>query len=186
MEIVSDRQVTFKKDICEKYTLKWKSKNWWAVFTISGEGMFNVQSDFGNYSYWWRSPGHRSFKEFLIDLEPTYTMGKLNDQRPRVFDVKSTVNSLKKEVIERRKEGEITQEFARSCFDDIDRIRRENSDTVDQYFSILHEISFLPKLYDFDYSMIPCRTEYDPMLQGFMKHIYPEFVRILKEELQDN
>lgn len=44
------KEYTIEKSTCEKYTLRW-ARSGWAIFTIDENGLFNCQSDYGDYQY---------------------------------------------------------------------------------------------------------------------------------------
>ena len=43
-----------------------------------GQGLLQIHSDWGTYSYYWGSMGERSLREFLLDTSPSYVEGKLS------------------------------------------------------------------------------------------------------------
>jgi hypothetical protein len=62
------KDYTFKKSTCERYDLRWK-RSGWAIFTIDENGgLFNCQSDYGDYCYSWPNHGRKSFKHFILEL----------------------------------------------------------------------------------------------------------------------
>lgn len=61
----------------ETYTLRYNNGAWLAQIVITSDGMFAAVSDWGNFSFAWRSIGKRSFKDFLKDLGTDYFASKM-------------------------------------------------------------------------------------------------------------
>ena len=55
----------------ETFHLKTKNGGWLGQVTITADGMFAAVTDYGNFSYTWRSFGD-NFKDFLISLSAEY------------------------------------------------------------------------------------------------------------------
>lgn len=65
----------------------------WAIFDLDpGRGLFNVQSDCGNYAYRWPERGNMFLKLFL-NMTESYLLGKLCG-KPEEFDEKGTIESI--------------------------------------------------------------------------------------------
>jgi len=64
--------------IAETFTLRKENGGWLAQIVITSDGMFSAVSDYGNFSFSWRSIGSCTFKEFLISLNIGYFGGKMN------------------------------------------------------------------------------------------------------------
>lgn len=67
------------KVTAESYTLTYKEHGGWlAQVVLTSDGMFAAVSDWGNFSYAWRSYGDRSFKEFIMSLNVDYFESKMS------------------------------------------------------------------------------------------------------------
>ena len=177
---INDTKCT--KSTCEKYTLRFNDGYDWAIFTIDNIGMFNCQSSFGNYAYHWSSFGS-CFKSFLVKLDISYLLIKLCKRD--YFDMDSHIKKCKKEIFRMRRESEITKDQAKEAFEFI----TEGLDSCGSYdvtvyaiyeSSIINEISG-----DVCYSEFMPDKDYSPQQYAFVKSIYPEFVKILKAELNE-
>ncbi len=60
----------------KSYTLYSESGSWLGQVVITNDGMFGSVTDWGNFSYSWRSFGE-DFRSFLIGLNEQYFGGKL-------------------------------------------------------------------------------------------------------------
>ena len=61
----------------ESYTLKDDRGYWLGQVVLTSDGMFASVTDYGNFSFAWRSYGDMSFKEFLIGLGEDYFATKM-------------------------------------------------------------------------------------------------------------
>lgn len=62
------------------YTLKYdisKGGGWLGQIVLTSDGMFAAVTDWGNFSFAWRSYGSRTFKEFLLTLSVEYFATKM-------------------------------------------------------------------------------------------------------------
>ena len=167
----------------QKYTLRWKNMPWWAVFIITDDGMLFVQSDFGSYSHWWTSMG-QPVREFLLSIDNSYLAGKLALGRDdlRVLDVNQTINNLKQNIIEARRETVLDEAAARDLYDDIVSLSKivYYGTSDDSLYHQFMEYKNLSEHFGFD---VPTSKMWDPMLQGFLDNIWPAFRQVLQEEL---
>lgn len=103
------------------------------VYKIGREAIITLQPSTGyvsvscpwhdelNGCHWWNSRGTDSLRKFLIGLERSYAMGKLfGHKNLEEFDLDASVNSLKREIIERRRQRDITEKEARDLWDRAD------------------------------------------------------------------
>lgn len=59
----------------KSYTLRTENGHWLAQIVITSDGMFSSVTDWGNFSFAWRSFGEKSldnFKKFLTELDVSY------------------------------------------------------------------------------------------------------------------
>jgi len=74
-----------------------------------------------NGCHWWSARGDESLHTFLCSLNRSYAMDKLFCPNAlNEFDLESSVASLKRDTIERRRAGELTSEEARDLWDQAD------------------------------------------------------------------
>lgn len=59
------------------YTLKNESGGWLGQVVLTEDGMFAAVTDWGNFSFAWRSYGDRTFKEFLLTISEDYFASKM-------------------------------------------------------------------------------------------------------------
>jgi len=62
--------------VAESITLKTQNGGWLGQVVITSDGMFAAVTDYGNFSYSWRSFGD-DFKKFLLKLDTTYFASKM-------------------------------------------------------------------------------------------------------------
>lgn len=179
-----DVKVALQKKQCEQYILRWKKGYCWVVIFIDEDlGMISVQSDYGDYGYRWGSPG-MPFKEFLISINNDYLMGKFHMGQRMHFEKEETIKSIQRDIIKARREnGDIEASEARECWKELEYVE-DIGDSQDAFFERFFNDcrGVMEKIYGNDYTSIPCHTVYPYQLQGFVKEIWPEFIKILKQE----
>lgn len=108
-------------DTARVYKLR-SDKGWgWANITIREwprGGSIDVQSDFDSYSNTWSAVGDRPFREFLLQLDFGYFMGKAKPGYMR-FDADATAAAVRRMIIEQRRDGELAQRDAREMYDNL-------------------------------------------------------------------
>ncbi|MFW9970258.1 MAG: hypothetical protein ACFFDF_08670 [Candidatus Odinarchaeota archaeon] len=57
-----------KKSMSERYDIRFGRCGWATITIDENGGLFNCQSDYGDYSYSWPRHGRKSFKHFLIEI----------------------------------------------------------------------------------------------------------------------
>ena len=185
--------ITLEKSKCDKYVLRSKDQHWWAVFMISEDGFVSIQSDYGDYNYCWSSRGDQTIKEFLIDCNDDYLMGKLGMNLPKEFNGGKTAQRIKEDILRERKQRYIESNLARFYFDLCKEIKylytiQDFEDYINsEHFSglpskALENLSLLD-FYEKDYSSIPVIMDKPQQLKAFFEHIWPPFIEILKEEI---
>ncbi|HEY3499640.1 MAG TPA: hypothetical protein VGK73_33345 [Polyangiaceae bacterium] len=142
----------------------------WGRFWLTSDGCLSILSDFGNYGYWWGSPGCE-FRRFLTRAGVEYIANKLAGGEED-YDGRETVKLVKASILELRRAGRYTREWAR---DEWDRIKLYDLDeSYDEWFRN---------------TRIPDAHELSPVyvtpfqLQAFMRKLWPVFVEALKNEL---
>ena len=144
----------------------------WARIWITDDGCFSCLSDFGNYGYWWGSPGCE-FRQFLCRVDDYYLATKLSGGE-KEYDGEATAKRWMKQICELRRERNIDAEKAR---DEWWLIR--NCSNLHSEFD-LYEWYTATKL-DIDDGGGVYRTPIQ--LQMFIKRLWPLFIAQLRAEL---
>jgi hypothetical protein len=61
----------------KSYTLRTESGQWLGQVILTSDGVFASVTDYGNFSYAWRSTGEKDFREFIISLNNSYFGDKM-------------------------------------------------------------------------------------------------------------
>lgn len=195
----------FNKSTMERYDIRLNGESaWrcqWANISISSDGMFNAQTDCGDFNYYWGSFGD-CFKKFLVDIcskDSSYLYSKIHShERDGRIDVEKTITNMKKRVIESRKEAglrllgkdDLTEEDARYLWDELESIQNSHGEISVDAFSSLYYYE-LPKeerdkvFHDEDlwYGDLLVTTP-DREAKTFCEVVAPMFAEILKAELE--
>ena len=191
------------KSMMERYNIRLKGgDHWrcaWAIISISNDGVFNAQTDCGNFSYRWGSFGD-CFKSFLIDIcskDTDYLYRKISDpDREGRIDMEKTVENMKRRVIQRRREygihflrEELTPNEARDLWDSLEDIESHGEVSNDAFASIFyHELPSegRRKVFadEFWYDDLLVTTP-DRQAKTFCEVVAPIFAEILKNELSE-
>jgi hypothetical protein len=175
--------VRCEKSTASRYTLR--DKGWWADITVSHDGFVNIQSDYGSYSYCWSAFGDSIFK-FLCQCDTDYLYHKFGGLLPREFNIKKTVQAIKKDILEHRKEYpdsvDFNPKFLRELWDRVSMFEREFIHDSNDFYRAVEESSQLPFFYGYDMSAIPVYTDHNFSLNAFLTKIWPEFIAVLKGE----
>lgn len=174
---------TFKKSTCERYDLRWGGCGWATIMIDENGGVFNAQSDYGDYSYSWPHHGRESFKHFILELarEGSYFLGKVSDIS--YFNHDETLKAWKKAIIEMRRDGECTREKAREAWDYLIDVADEcygNATVLELKVYESHEVGSLCSEPWYVFEVI---KDYPPGAKCFAKEVLPMFAEILKKEL---
>ena len=145
----------------------------WAEIVIGSNGFFASVSDYGNYAYAWRHTGVKDFREFLAGVHSDYLMSKLGQGR-KEFDGDRTQALLKEKILGARREQKLSRdearlewEMAEALAGGVVSLEMWAQDTVWFRDSSWEDICYGP--------------ERD--LQAFAKEVWPRFVTILQNEL---
>ena len=151
----------------------------WADITIrswKGGGAIDVQSDYGSYSCQWGATGRDDIREFLIGLDYGYFMGKAHPSRGYATDWDLTAEDVKRLILKDRRDGGISAEDARKCMD--------GANAIEWGEAAFYEMRDYPELARFySESDYPKRTVKQGQCNGFWTVIWPEIVRVWKEEI---
>ena len=192
------------KSKMERYDIRLKSgRCQWAIISISDDGVFNAQTDCGDFSYRWGSFGD-CFKSFLIDIcrnDSSYLYGKIHSHdREGNIDVDKTIANMKEKIIENRKEYrnqtsyvsdyELSLDEARYLWMELDDVLSCHSEiSPDAFASIFyHELPSEErnKVFsdEFWYDDILVHTS-DRQAEAFCEVVAPIFGEILENELSN-
>ncbi|WP_339118922.1 hypothetical protein [Halomonas sp. BMC6] len=144
-------------------------------------GTIQISGDFGPWSHTWTHVGDGSFIDFLGKLNFDYAMNKLlGCDDLYVFDAEQTINGIRKTVLERRRENELTAEQAREYWDELANI---DATTEREFFDSLNDISWYggrgdfvsltSALYDDDISQMPILTSPKGNTLYFWENLWP-------------
>lgn len=171
------------KSTCEKYTLNFNDGWDYAIFTIDDTGMFNCQSTFGNYGYYWSSFGE-NFKEFLCELREDYLLTKLCQRT--YFNTQDYIEKCSETIINMRRKSELNKEQAREAWNFFNQELEDCGDSIDLVSDKINRSEILDDITGSDvwYSDFAPELDHSPSDRDFVSNIYPMFVKILKEELK--
>ena len=96
----------------------------WARFWVTDDGCLSIISDFGNYGYWWHSPGVE-FRAFLASDRgsPDYIGAKLHSGQRDWLYAHDTERAIKRKIISLRRDrlwsaGQARAEWDLASIDD--------------------------------------------------------------------
>ena len=115
--------------VLRRYVIPSEQGEGWAEVVIGSNGFFAAVSDYGDYCYSWSAHGREDFRLFVIELEQDwdYAATKLGGyEKNHVFDAEATAKSIKKEVLERRRQKSITLERAQEEREYAEELERKN------------------------------------------------------------
>jgi hypothetical protein len=179
---------TVEKKTVVQYHIRPSDGFGWGIFMIDFDNyLVSANTDFGNYSYQWSSPGS-SFKKFLVRIftkDHNYVMGKFGSNE-YIFDYKKTMQSFKKMILERRRNHDCTREEAREAYDLIDTVDLYGYDNNPDL--LLHTLleKKIPANALF-YEDIIHGMEYKrcPRLVNFCEILLPMLAEVLQKELEE-
>lgn len=172
--------MTFSKQKAEHYSIV-KGMEWAEFFIIDHEksGSISVISTFGNYAYHYSNIGSQKFKEFLTKTSFHSFMGKTFPEYDG-FDCDKTIEAIKKDLFEARREKELSKEQVRDYYDEIEYLYCHTDEVSFNYeFQDLQVASF----FDFSPSEFK-QTSISSQAQGFWDEFWIPFTKMLTEELQ--
>lgn len=143
----------------------------WARIWITDDGCISIMSDFGNWGYWFGSPGCE-FRKFLTRCDDDYISKKLADGE-REYDGERTFANVRREIIRLRRDG-LSAELARHEWELCERFSKlENREdfALWQAESVIDPSELASFVYPFQ-------------LQHFVKRLWPLFVMQLRAEIE--
>ena len=179
------------KSVAERYTLRTQfskedvlTHSWWADIMISQDGFVNIQSDYGDYCYRWDSFG-RSIKEFLVDCDYSYLYGKFGRGLSKEFNYNASLKRIQQDILRFRKDTDIDEKDARKYWDIALIMKKLHCSDTTEWYQLLTE-NEMAVLYHCDLEYAPCVTDDNYQLKIFLKEIWPELIKILKEEINEH
>ncbi|KVO11762.1 hypothetical protein [Burkholderia ubonensis] len=176
-------QVTKEQPI-ERYSLRGDHGVWatialrgWEATSASGDvhhcGEILINSDYGNYAYAWGSMGC-PLKQFLIEIDRGYLLNKLAGLSLYEFDFDASVERVKREILQQRRDGSLDRDEAREAWNDIP----SDNQGKDLFINELFRIDCLgEEPWHF------AKERERPELGGFYKHVWTPFTEHLRAEL---
>lgn len=177
-------EYSFKKSTSERYDIRLKDCYGWAIITIDENGgLFNAQSDYGNYSYSWPNHGRKSFKHFLLELvrDKSYFLGKVSNER--YYYQEKTEIAWKEQILEDRKEGFLNKEQARELWNEIIGFDYYTSDENIQHQC--YENDIVCQYYGEPWENFEVVRGFSPQANLFAERIMPILGEIIKKELTE-
>lgn len=145
-------------------------KSGWARIWITDDGCISIMSDWGNYGYWFGSPGCE-FRLFLTGCDDDYLGNKFAAGKTE-FDGEETVEAIRERILYLRRERRISFLAARqewsslpTCFD------------TPEDFRCWGDESSMEDLYEYSRYVRP------HAVRQLMKNVWPLFAAQLKAEL---
>lgn len=151
-------------------------------------GEILIHSSYGSWANSWGYCGSQ-FKQFLIGLNFDYIFTKFMGHEFKVFDGELSVRRLRDRLIESRKEGGVTKDEARECWDEIEgresELESSEREFVDAVYAIVHRVDSgrVQRIFCEPWELI--RKTADQQAVGFWRDIWPEFAAALKAELAE-
>lgn len=182
----SNKVIIDKKET-QTYTLRGEYGLWAKINLEYGPTSVNVMisSDYGSYDYWWGATGSNP-KAFLTRIDMYYTMKKLMGgydatQEP---DHESTIRSIKKKIIEVRREyqKDLSKDDAREAWNDMIGYVNDYGTGEIYYKSMIEHDSFEAIFCDTE--AIPFETKLKGQAKDFWEKIWTPFTDELKKELE--
>ena len=172
------------KTLTETYTLRGEHGLWAKINLDCGEKSVNVMisSDYGEFNYYWGSTGYIP-KKFLCRLDMHYAMKKLMGSTQNMYepDFPSRIKSVNKQIIEARRESEITKDQARNAWNEAIEIFEYCGNSNDIYYSRFMESDKFNNIF-YDWESIPEDDKLKPKVKMFWDNIWLPFTRELRKE----
>lgn len=146
----------------------------WARIWITDDGSFSCLSDYGNYGYWWGSPGCE-FRRFLTQVDSHYLTGKLQNGERDEYDGDATLLRIQRHISTELRAKRLTGMEAKR-----ERDLLKNHDIVDGE----HHLFCWWQESRLDWSdQTPGVYRTPIQLAAFVEKVWPLFVSQLRTEL---
>lgn len=148
----------------------------WARIWITQDGCISVLSDYGNFGYWFGSPGCE-FRKFLTGVcEWDYLVRKFTESDKSICNPDASFKSIKKHILEYRRDGHLDRESAREEWDLLHQ-NRDMGPLEQTYWYEETKLGDAAELFTYE-------KEGYQAASAFAEHIWPLFVEQLKAELE--
>lgn len=167
----------------------------WAVFSLrvgpraddsDGPILLQIYSSYGQFAHWWHAPGG-GWRDFLKGLNRHYAMGKLvaDHSGLEVFCIETAEKTLRRRVIEARREGAIIggrparskvvdKVVARECWQQAEGVIEAEPTSVDHFWSLVFHTQDLSQL--FDCCDLAKTTVEAPQIIAFWDRLWKPFI----------
>lgn len=146
----------------------------WGIFLLDSTGMFAVVSDYGNYAFKWTDWGKRDFRLFLIGLDKSYLCGKLAMDRSREYQGQRTLENIRDQIIQLRRDGSLTKEQARKEWE---LAKMVDSHYAEDFAEWLRETKLGSDSYELSVYDTPAQ------IRLFYDRVFTRLVEVIKEDL---
>lgn len=146
---------------------------------VHDDGLLMIHSSYGSWSYYWSHPGGPA-KEFLTQLDDGYLISKLGGSK-KEFDGERTEQNIRREILERRRDGRLNKDNAREIWEEIDGVDFQHEWDLHR---ICHAGSYATQRMLWDMEDVFFRKP-DSGLEWFVRMLWPEFVAVLKAEASE-
>lgn len=176
------QEFTIEKTTVECYKIRHPQTGmYWADITIDSmgsKGRISISSDFGNYANFWGACGKGGFKNFLTEINIDYAADKFGADR--WFDLDSTLNGYKRDVMQNRREENIDAERAREIWDEIKELEccSSEGEFTGQMWNSPKLMKFYDHCPDIDRSITP-------QFRKFWETVWPVFINQIKSEIEE-
>lgn len=177
------KEFKITKSTTELYKIRHESGMYWADIIVDDQdkrGRIQIASDYGSWQNYWGDCGC-SFKEFLTKIDIGYFAGKVGEQD--WFDQEATHSKIKQDIIESRKDDNISAVDARELWDSVNDMFLDVANK-EGYCHYAYDNNLLWKFYQ-EPCAFPCITGSSPQFRQFWKEPWQAFIKRLKEELTD-
>lgn len=166
--------------------VRWKS-DWGEFFVAEREPVvenghtrytatWTCYSSYGTFGHHWYSMGE-SFAKFIQDVEQGYLLSKIST---RVANEKKTFQSIKRAILENRREKRITKEVARDAMEAVRGIENEGHGAEASAVLIYHDHDIGKA--EIEWSDLST-MEHPTQSILFAERIWPEFVKEMAAEI---
>ena len=157
-----------------RYSLPNVQGEGWAIIFIDETGCFTALSDWGDVGYRWNQRGlpEGGFKRFLIQCEDSYLISKFGSQR-REYDPEATLEAVKHDILQSRRDGQLSKEDAREEWDGLQTYDNLSND---------HDFSQWYTTTKLDAAELHC-MRYVRDVTNFVEKVMPRLREVLKAEL---
>lgn len=148
-------------------------------------GEIIINSTFGCWANVWTACGN-PFKQFLLDAEFDYVFTKFMGTKLEVWDGEGSVESLRRQLLEYRRIGDIDKDEARSLWDEINANEHELESSLNDFVECADRIASnidsrgVYRLLSEPWELTT--TQHDHQAVGFWRELWPEFTRALRAE----